>query len=139
MSSKINLSSGLLDKALLKAYSNDTYIKLFRDEPNKPEKEIISLDEEKTRTEIEKLKIENHKLKLDNDDKEQDRKLKKHFAYWSIGVLIVQLLIMNFVFYMVGIEKLKFDNYSLHLYMAGTLAEVFGIVFIITKYLFPKR
>jgi hypothetical protein len=106
MSSKINLSSGLLDKALLKAYSNDTYIKLFRDEPNKPEKEIISLHEEKTRTEIEKLKIENHKLKLDNDDKEQDRKLKKHFAYWSIGVLIVQLLIMNFVFYMVGIEKL---------------------------------
>lgn len=70
-------------------------------------------------------------------DSEQDRGLKKKYAHWFIGILIVQLFIMNLVFICVGFGWLNFSSWSLNLYTGGTLAEVFGIVLVITKNLFP--
>ncbi len=46
---------------------------------------------------------------------------------------------MNIVFICVGANYLNYEDYALHLYMGGTLAEVFGIVLVITKYLFAKK
>ena len=46
---------------------------------------------------------------------------------------------MNIVFFGVGLEWLKFEEWSLNLYMAGTLAEVFGVILVITKNLFPNK
>ena len=34
---------------------------------------------------------------------------------------------------------MKFDAVTLQIFMGGTLAEVFGIVFVITKYLFSRN
>lgn len=73
------------------------------------------------------------------DDLRTDTQLKRHYAYWFIGILIAQLLIMNLIFILVGVGKLTFADYVLHLYMGGTLAEVFGVVFVITRYLFSSR
>lgn len=74
------------------------------------------------------------------EDLKTDTRLKKHYAYWFIGILIAQLSVMNVIFILVGTGSLVFTDYVLHLYMGGTLAEVFGIVFVITRYLFsPKR
>ncbi len=72
-------------------------------------------------------------------DSEQDRSLKKKYAYWFVKILICQLIIMNLVFICVGVGKLHFETWSLNLYTSGTLAEVFGIVLVITKNLFPSR
>lgn len=68
-----------------------------------------------------------------------DTALKKLYAYWFIAILLGQLALMNLVFIGVGFGWLKFQEYALHLYMGGTLAEVFGVVFVITKYLFNRR
>ena len=76
---------------------------------------------------------------VDNADRASDITLKKLYAKWFIAILIGQLVLMNLVFFGVGAEKLHFADYALHLYMGGTMAEVFGIVLVITKYLFPKR
>lgn len=76
---------------------------------------------------------------INNADKKSDTRLKRLYAVWFIGILIGQLVLMNLVFIGVGVGCLSFHEYALHLYMGGTLAEVFGIVFVITKYLFPKR
>lgn len=76
---------------------------------------------------------------IDNADKVADTALKKLYAYWFIAILLGQLALMNLVFIGVGFGWLKFQEYALHLYMGGTLAEVFGVVFVITKYLFNKR
>jgi len=72
-------------------------------------------------------------------DREKDRELKDKYANWFIYILIGQLLIMNLVFCMSGLKFLEFPNWALELYMGGTLAEVFGIVYVITNHLFPKR
>ena len=74
------------------------------------------------------------------DDHKTDTKLKKVYAYWFIGILIGQLLAMNGIFVAVGLNVLAFKESShLNLFMAGTLTEVFGVVYVITRYLFSKR
>ncbi|MFZ7342908.1 hypothetical protein [Avibacterium volantium] len=82
---------------------------------------------------------EQRSKKLDNDDKENDITLKSHYAYWLISVMIIQLIVMNRVFIDVGAGELKYDNYVLHLYITGTLLELFGLVLVITKYLFKNK
>lgn len=74
-------------------------------------------------------KIQNH---------QSDRELKKLYAKWFIWILIGQLIVMNAVFIGAGLKCLNFENYVLELYLTGTLAEVFGIVLVITKNLFPQ-
>ncbi|MCG7563738.1 MULTISPECIES: hypothetical protein [unclassified Pseudoalteromonas] len=72
-------------------------------------------------------------------DAESDRGLKQKYAWWFIGILVVQLFIMNLVLVLVGMDKLHFEEWTLNLYMAGTLAEVFGVILVITKNLFPTK
>jgi hypothetical protein len=74
------------------------------------------------------------------DDQKTDTKLKKIYAYWFISILISQLVAMNLVFVAVGRNLLSFSEPShLNLFMGGTLTEVFGVVYVITRYLFSKR
>jgi hypothetical protein len=72
-------------------------------------------------------------------DIETDIELKKMYAHWFIWILIGQLFVMNLVFVSVGAGWLQYENLTLQIYMSGTLAEVFGVVFVITRYLFSKR
>lgn len=73
-------------------------------------------------------------------DQKTDTGLKKLYAYWFIGILIGQLLIMNGIFIATGRSWLHFqDPTHLNLFMGGTLAEVFGVVLVITRYLFSKK
>lgn len=93
---------------------------------DKPLKEVDALDPE-------------HK-RLQNEDFEAEIALKKSYGKWFLIILSVQLLIMNGVFISVGFMKLFYpDNLTLQLYMAGTMTEVFGLVFVVTKYLFKRR
>lgn len=74
------------------------------------------------------------------DDKITDTGLKKIYAYSMIVILAAQLIIMNIVFVLVGVGILKYnDPAHLKMFMGGTLAEVFGIVLVITRYLFSKN
>ncbi|CAM4406963.1 hypothetical protein [Pseudoalteromonas ostreae] len=73
------------------------------------------------------------------EDFKADRELKKFYANWFIKILIAQLVVMNLLFFCVGFQCLAFDEWSLNLYMGGTLAEVFGVIFVITKNLFPTK
>lgn len=95
---------------------------------------LVSNEAQDAPTDVERNR--SHKLK--NDNLETDINLKKSYAYWLIGVMIGQLLIMNTVFILVGTELIKYSEYILHLYISGTLLELFGLVLIITKYLFKE-
>ena len=71
------------------------------------------------------------------EDRRVDRNLRRAYAIFFIWILIGQLFVMNFVFIGYGFNLLKFTDGLLKFYLGGTLAEVFGIVVVITKYLFP--
>ena len=68
-----------------------------------------------------------------------DRELKRSYAKRFIFILVGQLFIMNIAFFCVGLDWIQFDKWSLNLYMGGTLAEVFGVILVITKNLFPGK
>ena len=53
--------------------------------------------------------------------------------------MAIQLAVMNAVIVLVGAHVLFYQYWTLDLYMSGTLLEVFGIVLVITKFLFPKK
>jgi hypothetical protein len=76
---------------------------------------------------------------LDNHDKATDTALKSLYAKVMLWILAAQLLTLNAVFIAAGLRCLAFDGSTLKLYMGGTLAEVFGVILVITKYLFPKK
>ena len=68
-----------------------------------------------------------------------DRKLKKQYARGFIYILIGQLFLMNTIFALAGCKILNYEPWTLDIFMSGTLAEVFGVVVIITKNLFPRK
>ncbi|HAX5210389.1 TPA: hypothetical protein JZG45_005366 [Escherichia coli] len=72
-------------------------------------------------------------------DLKTDTKLKKMFAHWFIGILIGQLVVMNVVFILIGVGMLHFNDLTINLFMCGTMAEVFGIVAVMARYLFSKH
>ena len=75
----------------------------------------------------------------DDKDRENDRDLKRTYAFWVLGILVGQLLLMNVVLVLTGLKILTFEEWLIKLYLTGTLAEVFGIVLLITKHLFPHK
>jgi hypothetical protein len=78
-------------------------------------------------------------VRQDEEDRISDRGLKRMYANWFKWILIVQLSVMNLIFIIAGAKRLNFSHWALELYMVGTLAEVFGIVQVITKHLFPTK
>ena len=75
----------------------------------------------------------------DIEDRKSDRRLKSLYAFSILFILACQLVVMNIVFWRTGLGKLSFEKWTLDLYMTGTLAEVFGVVIVITRHLFPNR
>jgi len=74
------------------------------------------------------------------DRRRSDRKLRETYAKRFLLFLAAQLIVMNIVFVATGLGWLKYKNrWTLELYMGGTLAEVFGIVVIVTRSLFPSQ
>jgi hypothetical protein len=65
-------------------------------------------------------------------DMGRDSDLKSTFSNYFLWALAFQLLVMNLVFVAVGVGCIEYEPSHLHLYMAGTLAEVFGVIFVIT-------
>jgi len=83
-----------------------------------------------------------HQTALTNEvveDSKTDRSLKSMYAKSFIAILALQLIVMNLIFVLSGTEVLAFEEWELELYMGGTMAQVFGVVLVITKNLFPTK
>ncbi len=72
-------------------------------------------------------------------DIKTDRDLRISYANFWKKVLVVQLIVTNGIFILVGCGYLIFEEWTLRLFVSGTLLEIFGIVIIITRYLFPLK
>lgn len=90
-------------------------------------------------TQVSGLDPEEHRKQLNNRDFKAEIKLKKSYGKWFLIILAVQLAVMNLVFIADGLKWLNFEALTLQLYMGGTLTEVFGLVLVVTKYLFKRK
>jgi hypothetical protein len=78
-------------------------------------------------------------IQQDVHDRVSDRALREKYAWWFVLILVFQLVAMNAIFMAYGYRVLSFDEVSLRIFMGGTLAEVFGVILVITRYLFSRK
>jgi hypothetical protein len=74
-------------------------------------------------------------------DHRQDIALKKQYADWLLGAVILQLLLANavFVVYAWAGKDWNLDAVVIDAWLGATLVQVIGVVTIVTRYLFPRR
>ena len=73
------------------------------------------------------------------EDRRSDRQLRQRYATWFMWILVFQLVAMNTVFILLGLGKLEYRNrWLVEIYIGATVAEVFGVVIVITRGLFPE-
>ncbi|MDR2152035.1 MAG: hypothetical protein LBO72_04370 [Helicobacteraceae bacterium] len=68
-----------------------------------------------------------------------DVSLKETFAKHFRIACLIQLVIVNAIFFAYGVGWLDYSDQAISVFVAATLAEIFGIVLIMTKYLFSKK
>ena len=71
-----------------------------------------------------------------NHGARSDIALKRFYATGVFWILGIQIVLVDAVFIAKGIGCLTYSDYELHLFLSGTLLQVFGIVWVITKHLF---
>lgn len=67
----------------------------------------------------------------------QDRKMRKMYANWLIGIMSVQVVAINVIFVLIGCGVLKFEPWTANTFVTATFAEVGAMVLLVVKYLFP--
>lgn len=70
---------------------------------------------------------------------QNDNELKKKYSKILIGILILQLIVMNLIFILKGFSILNFADTTFNLFITATIAEVFTLVTIIVRYLFTDN
>lgn len=65
-----------------------------------------------------------------------DTELKSSYAVILVGILVVQLLILDLFFVLKGCNILKFADSTFNIFITGGLAEIYVLVKIIVQYLF---
>lgn len=101
---------------------------------SKEESQSEAFDEAARRVELDSQAIDTF-CKVINED----TSLKKTYAKILIFMLASELLVVNGVFICIGIGWLNYTEFSLNLFIVGTLGEILGLVTIIVNYLFKDN
>jgi len=68
-----------------------------------------------------------------------DNHLKERYSIILIVILVFQLLTMNVIFILRGVNILNFQDTTFNIFITATIAEIFSLVTIIVKYLFTDN
>ncbi|MEA2065196.1 MAG: hypothetical protein U9O66_02775 [Patescibacteria group bacterium] len=84
------------------------------------------------------LRIKKLEDGIDRDKK--DHELKLTIAYFLLGLLSIQAIIIFVLVFFEGFDVKKFylDNYIFYILISGTLIESYFLVRIVVEHLFPK-
>lgn len=78
---------------------------------------------------------------LERQDLAQDIRLKKYYAFALIGGLGVQVIIANVLVYLYAWKGVhwRMSPSVINAWLGATVIQVIGVVFVVTRYLFPRR
>lgn len=104
------------------------------DEPKQPPPSAAEVANAAGSTPIESLDD------LQRRDLRQDIGLKRTYAYGALIGMGVQLAVADWVFFLYGRGvDWRIPTPAISAWLGATVIEVVGVVFVITKYLFPAR
>jgi uncharacterized membrane protein len=124
---------------------NETLLKLDQDDSKEIEEVNESIEKQKNGIKLEEFVAQNkwqvYKDLVDvfKERTKNDNELKKKYSKILIGILILQLIVMNLIFILKGLSILNFADTTFNLFITATIAEVFTLVTIIVRYLFTDN
>lgn len=124
---------------------NETLLKLDQDDSKEIEEVNESIEKQKNGIKLEEFVAQNkwqvYKDLVDvfKERTQNDNELKKKYSKILIGILILQLIVMNLIFILKGFSILNFADTTFNLFITATIAEVFTLVTIIVRYLFTDN
>lgn len=115
------------------------YICSVSGETNLSSKDDLSFDD---KLKLEKQKNENTRihtiLEIWKEQQNAERTLREKYANWFIWILISQLAVISVVFILVGCSMLKYEQWTINIFVFSVFGEIVGIVSIIVRYLFTS-
>lgn len=123
-------------KTLLDIEENDKEKIEKIDESIEKEKQGVGLDEFVVKN---KWQVYKDLVDVFKERNKNDNDLKKKYSKTLIKILISQLIIMNIIFVLKGLNILHFSDTTFNIFISATIAEVFTLVTIIVRYLFTDN
>lgn len=68
----------------------------------------------------------------------EERALRRAFANWILGGLLVQMALVNLSFFAIGFKLLTVDKWVATSFILAVLTEIVAMANVVVKYLFPK-
>jgi hypothetical protein len=68
----------------------------------------------------------------------EERKLRRDYASRLLWIWVVQALVVNLAFVLIGLRILVVDQWVANAFILSVFVELVGMVLIVMRYLFPK-
>jgi hypothetical protein len=80
-------------------------------------------------------------IRLRESNAKQDLELRETYAKWLLGILAVELIVVNVIFCLYASKgrDWRLPDGVIQIWLAATVVQVVGIVTVVTRYLFPRR
>lgn len=69
---------------------------------------------------------------------EHYRKARKVYANWIVGALLIQGVLVNIAFFLIGTEKIVVEPWVANSFILGVFGEMATLSLIVFKYFFPS-
>lgn len=75
------------------------------------------------------------------DERAQSIKLRDNWSPWLFGMMVVQLAVVDFIVFSIGIGWIDYQSQSvmLNIFVGSTFVQICGLVYVVVKHLFPQR
>jgi len=90
-------------------------------------------------------KIQNDALKINTvlyawtRQQNQERKLRKNYAYWILAGIFIQAIFIDILIIMLGRGVLVLENWIVSTTIITIFLEIVGLATVVVQYLFPKK
>ena len=124
---------------------NETLLNLEQGGSKEIEEVKESIEKQKTDIKLDEYVVRNKwqvykdLVFIFKDRSSNDNDLKKKYSKILIQILINQLIVMNIIFVLKGLNILNFGDATFNIFITATIAEVFTLVTTIVKYLFTDK
>ena len=68
----------------------------------------------------------------------QERMLRRSYAGWLLVLLFFQVIVINVVFFLIGLKYLIVEEWLAKTFIIAVFAEIAAMTLVVVRYLFPR-
>ena len=69
----------------------------------------------------------------------EERDLRSRYAKWLVMVMLVQFVVINIAFFLIGFGLISIEEWVASSFIGGVLLEISSMIFVVVRYLFPTN